>query len=81
MAYRKIFIAIDCENDADALAVQAFAKEVSQMFQLKAADVLRMAPLVKKNGALILKTVKTISAEGTKGIVKIVPYFMANVKK
>ena len=81
MAYRKIYIAVDCENDAEALAVQAFAKEVSQMFQLKASDILHMSPLVKKNGALILKTIKTISMEGTKGIVKIVPYFMANVKK
>lgn len=81
MAYRKIYIAIDCNNDAEAQAAQEFAKEISQMFQMKAADILKVAPLVRKNGSLILKTIQTISTEGTKGVVKMVPYFIANVKK
>lgn len=81
MAYRKVYIAIDCDSDAEALAVQAFAKEVSQMFRLNAKDVLRLAPTVKKNGALIVYAVKTISAEGMKGVAKIVPYFIGNIKK
>ena len=81
MAFRKIYIAINCESDAEALAVQAFAKEVSQMFQLRAIDVLKVAPLVRKNGSLILNTIKTISAEGMKGVAKIVPYFIGHIKK
>lgn len=81
MAYRKIYIAIDCSSDAEALATQAFAKEVSQTFQLKASDVLKIAPLVRKNSGLIVKTVKTMSTEGVKGIAKIIPYFLANIKK
>lgn len=81
MAYRKIYIAIDCNSDAETVAVQAFAEEFSQMFQLKATDVLKVAPIVRKNGALLMRTIRTISAEGTKGIAKMIPYFFANVKK
>lgn len=81
MAYRKIFIAVDCNSDAEAMAVQAFAKEVSQMSQLKAADVLKVAPLVRKNSSLLMRTVKAISTDGAKGLAKMVPYFLANVKR
>lgn len=81
MAYRKVYIAIDCNNDAEALAAQAFAKEFSQMFQLRATDVLKIAPIVRKNGGLLMKTIRTISEEGSKGIAKMIPYFLANVKK
>lgn len=81
MAYRKIYIAIDCNSDAEVSAVQTFAEEASRMFQLKASDVLKVAPLVRKNSALLMKTIKTISADGAKGIAKIIPYFLANVKK
>jgi hypothetical protein len=81
MAYRKVYIAVDCDSDAEALAVQAFAKEASQMFRLKARDVLSLAPTIKKNGSLIVHAVKTISAEGMKGVAKIVPYFIGNIKK
>jgi hypothetical protein len=81
MAYRKIYIAIDCASEAEAVAVQEFGKEVSALFQMKAADVLRIAPAVKKNSGLLRFAAKTIATEGTRGLAKVIPYFMANVKK
>lgn len=81
MAYRKIFIAVDCANDAEAEAVQQFGKELSGLMKLKASDVLRIAPMTRKNSGLIMTVIRTISAEGAKGVAKMIPYFMANVKK
>lgn len=81
MAYRKIFIAIDCANEEEAQAVQTVAKEASQILRLQARDILKIAPAAKKNSALIAKTIKTISSEGMKGVAKIIPFFIANFKK
>ena len=81
MAYRKIYLAIDCQNEAEVEAVQQFAKELSQALQLKSADVLKLAPSVRKNRDLLAHTIRTISAEGIKGVMKIVPYFVSNFKK
>ncbi|MBR3591033.1 MAG: hypothetical protein IKK89_04765 [Alistipes sp.] len=81
MAYKKIYIAIDCQSDAEVVAVQDFGKELSQLLQLKASDVLKIAPMVRKNSALLIKTAKVISSEGAVGVAKMIPYFIANVKK
>lgn len=81
MAYRKIFIAVDCQNDAEVENVQQFAKELSQMLQLKGVDVLRLAPAIRKNRDLLAHTIRTIAADGLKGVMRIAPYFVSNFKK
>lgn len=81
MAYRKIYLAVNCENEAEVEAVQQFAKELSQTLQLKGTDVLKLAPSVRKNRDLLAHTIRTISAEGIKGVMKVVPYFVSNFKK
>lgn len=81
MAYKKVYLAIDCQNEEELAAVQVFGKELSQIMQLKASNVLRIAPMVRKNSALILKAVRVISSEGATGVAKMIPYFLANVKK
>ena len=81
MAYRKVFIAVDCSNEAEVEAVQQFGKELSNIMKLKASDVLKIAPMVRKNSGLIMTVIRTISVEGAKGVAKMIPYFMANVKK
>jgi hypothetical protein len=81
MAYRKIYIAVDCASEEEVQAVQVVAKEASQILRLQARDIIKIAPVAKKNSALIAKTIKTISSEGMKGIAKIIPYFISNFKK
>lgn len=81
MAYRKIYLAIDCQTDEEVAQVQAFAKEISSLYQMRGRDILKLAPAVRKNGGLIARTIKTISTEGAKGVAKMIPYFITNVKK
>lgn len=81
MAYRKIYIAVNCDSEQEVEDVQAFAKEVSALFQVKASDILKIAPVVRKNSGLILKTIRTITADGAVGVAKMIPIFMSNFKK
>lgn len=81
MAFRKIFIAVDCKNEAEVEAVQQFAKELSQVLQLKSSDILRLAPAIRKNRDLLVHTVRTIASDGIKGVMKIAPYFVSNFKR
>ena len=81
MAFRKIFIAVDCKNEAEVEAVQQFAKELSQVLQLKSSDILRLAPAIRKNRDLLVYTVRTIASDGIKGVMKIAPYFVSNFKR
>lgn len=81
MAYRKIIIAVDCINDEEVARVQAAAKVMSENFRLKGADIIALAPLVAKNGAVISQAIRTISQEGMVGVAKIVPYLIKNFKK
>lgn len=79
MAHRKIIIAVDCESDEQQQAVQDIAKELSSTFQMRATDLIRFYPFVKKHKALLYTAVKTIATEGKKGIVKIVPMLLKNI--
>lgn len=81
MAYRKIYIAVDCQTDAEVAAVQNFAQEASQMLRLKSSDILRLAPAIRKNRDLIAFTIRSIATDGIKGVMKAVPYFVSNFQK
>lgn len=76
MSYRKVFIAVDCENDQELALVQNIAKEISGTFSIKAKDVISFYPFVVKNRALLYSAVKTVAAEGKKGVMKLVPMLL-----
>lgn len=81
MSYRKIVIAVDCSNEAEVLRVQAAAKRMSEIFRFRADDILQLAPIVEKNGTLIANAIRTITQEGMRGVVRMVPYLIKNLKK
>lgn len=76
MAYRKIVIAVDCANDQEQQLVQSIAQEVSQTFKPNAKDLIGFYPVIKQHKSLLYTAIKTISAEGKKGIVKLVPLLL-----
>jgi hypothetical protein len=81
MAYRKIVIAVDCANENEAAEVQRIAQEVSSIFRLKAADLISVFPMIKKNGNVIITALRTISQEGMRGVALTIPYLIKNLKK
>ena len=76
MAYRKVYIAVDCDNDQEQLAVQNIAKEISGTFNIKAKDVIGFYPFVVNNRALLYSAVKMVATEGKKGVMKLVPMLL-----
>lgn len=76
MAYRKIVIAVDCDTDQEQMMVQNIAKEISGTFNIKAKDLISFYPFVVKNKALLYSAVKTVAAEGKKGVMKLVPMLL-----
>jgi hypothetical protein len=81
MAYRKIIIAVDCANDAEAVNVQAAAKRMSEMFRLRGSDVLAMYPLVEKNGDIISNVIRSVAQDGLRGLASAIPYLIKNIRK
>lgn len=73
MAFRKIIIAVDCENDREQQLVQSIAQEISQTFTIKASDLISFYPVIVKNKALLYTAVKKVSTEGKKGLMSLIP--------
>lgn len=71
--YRKIYIAVDCENEQEQQLVQNIAQDISQSFTIKAKDLIGFYPAIQKNKALLNTIVKTVSREGKKGLMKLMP--------
>ena len=76
MAYRKVFIAIDCDNEQEQAMVQNIAKEISATFSIKAKDVIGFYPFVVKHKAMLYSAVKTVASEGKKGVMKLIPMLL-----
>lgn len=79
MAYRKIIIAVDCDNDQEQQAMQAIAQELSGLFTLKAREIISFYPIIKKNKSLLYNIIKIVSTEGKKGFVKIAAMVAKNI--
>lgn len=79
MAHRKIIIAVDCDTDQQQQVVQQIAKEISSTFQISAAELISFYPFVKKHKALLYSAVKTVSKEGKKGVVKLIPMLLKSL--
>ena len=77
--YKKVIIAVDCENEQEQQMVQNIAKELSETFRLKASDLIEFFPILQKNKVLLYTAIKTVSQEGKKGIFKLVPLLMKHL--
>lgn len=71
--YKKIYIAVDCENEQEQQLVQNIAQDISQSFTLKAKDLIGFYPTIQNNKALLNTIIKTVSREGKKGLMKLIP--------
>lgn len=76
MAYKKVIIAVDCENENEQKMVQEIAKDLSETLRLKAKELISFYPVLQKNRGLIFTAVDTMSREGKKGILKLIPLLM-----
>ena len=74
--FKKIILAVDCDNEQEQQLVQNIAQEVCQTYRINAKDIIGFYPLIRQNKDIIYTAVKTISKEGKKGIMKIVPLLM-----
>lgn len=81
MAFRKIYIALDCKDAEEAKRMQKAAEDLSATFGMSAGDILEIYPYVMKNSGLIKSTIRTLAKEGFKGIGKVVSNLMTNFRK
>lgn len=79
MAHRKIILAVDCDNEQQQQAVQRIAEEISKTFQISAKDLINLYPFVSQHKALLYSAVKTVSKEGKKGLLKLIPILIKNL--
>lgn len=79
MAYKKIIIAVDCENEEEQQKVQTIAKELSETLRLQAKDLISFYPTLQKHKGLLYNAMKTISQEGKMGLVKLVPMLLRSL--
>lgn len=73
MAYKKIIIAVDCENEQEQQMVQDIAKDLSETLRLKAKELINFYPFLQKNKGLLFAAIDTMSKEGKRGLLKLVP--------
>lgn len=79
MGYRKIIIAVDCDNDQEQQEIQVIAQELSQLFTLKAKNIISFYPVIKQNKTMLYNAAKIVSREGKRGLMKIIPLILKNM--
>ena len=79
MAYKKVIIAVDCDTEQEQQLVQTIAQDISQTFRLKAKELINFYPVLQKHKGLLYTAIKTVSAEGKKGLFKLVPLLMKQI--
>lgn len=65
---RKVYIAVECENDQEKELVQELAKEISNMRVLKANSILRMVPMFQKHRNELIELFNMVANGGLKSI-------------
>ncbi|MBR5498874.1 MAG: hypothetical protein IKV75_01785 [Bacteroidales bacterium] len=70
--FRKIHIAIDCENEQEYAVVQKIAEEISSVMRLSAKELVAVYPEIKKRYGLIAVGKQAIKKDGRKGLLAIV---------
>lgn len=71
MALRKLFIVLDCDDEAQKEAVQNALNDISNMRILKGADIIRMKPLFDKNRNELMQLFNMIKTGGAKSLLSI----------
>ena len=69
-------IAVYCDDDEQARAVQNIAKEFCSQFSISAKDIMGFYPLILKHKALLKDAARTISQGGKAAAFRIVPSLM-----
>lgn len=70
---RKIFIAVYCDDDAQATQVQEIAKDMSSSFRIQAKDIIGIYPIIKRNKATLRNAIETIARDKMAGAMKVLP--------
>lgn len=68
MALRKIYLAIDCKDDAERNAVQTLANEISNMRALNGAQLISIAPTLYNNKDSLRRLFRLIATGGPKAL-------------
>lgn len=68
MAYRKIFIAVDCADDAQKEAVQGIFNELSNMRLFNGNQIQNIYPFVKAHQNELFQLFSMISNNGVKSL-------------
>jgi hypothetical protein len=76
MAFRKLYIAVDCNSLQEEQEVQKILDELSNILRLKGSELITNAPMIRKNQNLIREMFQTIQRNGMKGIISLVPLAM-----
>lgn len=66
-------MAVYCDNEEQATAVQNIAKEFCSEFSIHAVDIMGMYPLIRKNRGLLKEAARTITKEGKAGAIRLIP--------
>lgn len=67
--YRKIYIAVDCDSDAQRDQVQAVAEEISNLRLLSGEKILQVWPFIRAHEADIRRLFSMITSGGVKSVV------------
>lgn len=70
---RKVILAVYCDNDEQATAVQNIAKEFCSDFSIHAIDIMGLYPTIRKNRKLLKDAARTITKEGKAGAIRLAP--------
>lgn len=68
---RKIYVAVDCRDDAERDAVQGVMNEVSNMRVLNGAQIVSMAPMVKAKKDVIGQMFGLIAQRGPQALASV----------
>lgn len=71
MAYRKIYIAIDCADDTERDRVQAIFNELSNARFLDGKDLLNMMPAFDRNRDDLMLLFQMIKVGGVKSLMSV----------
>ena len=62
--FYRLNIAIDCESQQEMAQAQAILKELESVLKLSAKDLIRLAPIVRKNQTKLRTIFDKISQKG-----------------
>lgn len=68
---RKIYLAIECENDQERDMVQSLATEISEMRVLKGSSIINMIPVFNRNRQELVQLFSMVSNGGIKSLLSV----------